>query len=99
MVGVSEATDSVEGMIIAAGDLEGSSVDCADTGVLGRGILGGGVGGVNYKSEGLRGGVYLFGEETRVDISYADEEVIWHNLDQVRLPAPYISSVIYHHDH
>jgi hypothetical protein len=86
-------------MIIAAGDLEGSSVDGADIGVLGRGILGGGVGSVNYGSEVSGGEAYLFGEETRVDVSYADEEVIWHDLDQVRLPAPYISSVIYHRHH
>ena len=50
-MGVSEATDSVEGMMIDAGDLNWSSVDNDDDGSIGRGILGGGVGGVNYMLE------------------------------------------------
>lgn len=47
MVGVSEATDSVEGMIIEAGDLSSDDDDDDDDGTFGRGTFGGGVGGVN----------------------------------------------------
>ena len=60
MVGVSEATDSVEGMIIEAGVL--SSKDDGD-GTFGRGVLGGGVGGVNCRLESATGeGVLVWGE-------------------------------------
>jgi len=37
---------------------------------------------------------YLFGEEAGVDVTYADEEVIGYDLDEIGLPSPYVASII-----
>jgi len=37
---------------------------------------------------------HLFREEDRVDVTDADEEVIGHDLHEIRLPSPYVASII-----